>query len=168
MRACAPIFCQGRNDDPGRTEGGGRARLWIDKGALIFPAVKVQQDYAHIDDIIRMCRLRIRVPEGRIFEDPSRSLGAEPVPVFVLDMHRALAERMVDLDYNFQLWRYHHLKTVERIIGFKPGTGGTHGVSYLRRMLDVLQSAYDYPVDTEFTANFFAPTDLSPRNTSTW
>ena len=48
-----------------------------------------------------------------------------------------LAERLVDLDYNFQLWRYHHLKTVERIIGYKPGTGGTGGVSYLAKALEL-------------------------------
>ena len=48
-----------------------------------------------------------------------------------------LAERMVDLDYNFQLWRAHHLKTVERIIGYKPGTGGTGGVSYLAKALEL-------------------------------
>ena len=36
-----------------------------------------------------------------------------------------LAEKLVDLDHKFQLWRCHHLKTVERIIGYKPGTGGT-------------------------------------------
>jgi tryptophan 2,3-dioxygenase len=48
-----------------------------------------------------------------------------------------LAERLVDLDHNFQLWRYHHLKTVERIIGYKPGTGGTGGVSYLAKALEL-------------------------------
>ena len=46
-----------------------------------------------------------------------------------------LAERLVDLDYKFQLWRFHHLKTVERVIGYKPGTGGTAGVSYLAKAL---------------------------------
>ena len=40
-----------------------------------------------------------------------------------------LAERLVDLDHRFQLWRFQHMKTVERIIGYKPGTGGTAGVS---------------------------------------
>jgi tryptophan 2,3-dioxygenase len=40
-----------------------------------------------------------------------------------------LAERLVDLDYKFQLWRFTHVKTVERIIGYKRGTGGTGGVS---------------------------------------
>jgi tryptophan 2,3-dioxygenase len=48
-----------------------------------------------------------------------------------------LAERLVDLDYNFQLWRCHHLKTVERVIGYKPGTGGTGGVSYLAKALEL-------------------------------
>jgi tryptophan 2,3-dioxygenase len=46
-----------------------------------------------------------------------------------------LAERLVDLDHRFQLWRYQHMKTVERIIGYKPGTGGTAGVSYLAKAL---------------------------------
>jgi tryptophan 2,3-dioxygenase len=48
-----------------------------------------------------------------------------------------LAERLVNLDHNFQLWRCHHLKTVERIIGYKPGTGGTSGVSYLAKALEL-------------------------------
>jgi tryptophan 2,3-dioxygenase len=49
-----------------------------------------------------------------------------------------LAEELVDLEDAFRQWRFRHVTTVERIIGFKPGTGGTHGVSYLRRMLDVV------------------------------
>jgi tryptophan 2,3-dioxygenase len=48
-----------------------------------------------------------------------------------------LAETLVDLDHKFQLWRCHHLKTVERIIGYKPGTGGTAGVSYLAKALEL-------------------------------
>ncbi|MEP7245199.1 MAG: tryptophan 2,3-dioxygenase family protein [Gammaproteobacteria bacterium] len=48
-----------------------------------------------------------------------------------------LAERLIDLDQKFQLWRCHHLKTVERIIGYKPGTGGTAGVSYLAKALEL-------------------------------
>ncbi len=47
-----------------------------------------------------------------------------------------LAEKLVDLEYRFQQWRFGHLKTVERIIGHKPGTGGTSGVAYLARALD--------------------------------
>ncbi len=48
-----------------------------------------------------------------------------------------LAERLVDLDYKFQLWRFTHMKTVERIIGHKRGTGGTSGVSYLTKALEL-------------------------------
>jgi len=46
-----------------------------------------------------------------------------------------LAEKLVDLEYHFQRWRFGHLKTVERIIGFKRGTGGTAGVGYLEGVL---------------------------------
>jgi tryptophan 2,3-dioxygenase len=48
-----------------------------------------------------------------------------------------LAERLVDLDYKFQLWRFTHMKTVERIIGGKRGTGGSGGVSYLTKALEL-------------------------------
>jgi tryptophan 2,3-dioxygenase len=46
-----------------------------------------------------------------------------------------LAEKLVDLEYHFQRWRFAHLKTVERVIGFKRGTGGTAGVPYLEGVL---------------------------------
>jgi tryptophan 2,3-dioxygenase len=49
-----------------------------------------------------------------------------------------LGEELVDLEDAFRLWRFRHVTTVERIIGFKRGTGGTSGVSYLRKMLDVV------------------------------
>ena len=48
-----------------------------------------------------------------------------------------LAEKLVDVEYRFHLWRFSHMKTVERIIGHAPGTGGTSGVSYLARALDL-------------------------------
>ena len=47
-----------------------------------------------------------------------------------------LAEKLVDFEDYFRRWRFNHVTTVERIIGFKRGTGGTGGVTYLRRMLD--------------------------------
>lgn len=49
-----------------------------------------------------------------------------------------LGEELTDLEDAFRLWRFRHLSTVQRIIGHKRGTGGTGGVSYLRRMLDVV------------------------------
>ncbi len=48
-----------------------------------------------------------------------------------------LAEKLVDVEYRFHLWRFSHMKTVERIIGGAPGTGGTGGASYLRKALDL-------------------------------
>ena len=48
-----------------------------------------------------------------------------------------LAEKLVDFEDYFRRWRFNHVTTVERIIGLKRGTGGTAGVSYLRKMLDV-------------------------------
>ena len=48
-----------------------------------------------------------------------------------------LAEKLVDLEDYFRRWRFNHVTTVERIIGFKRGTGGTNGVAYLRKMLEV-------------------------------
>ena len=47
-----------------------------------------------------------------------------------------LAEKLVDIEDRHQQWRYNHMKTVERIIGHKHGTGGSSGVTYLRHMLD--------------------------------
>jgi tryptophan 2,3-dioxygenase len=48
-----------------------------------------------------------------------------------------LAEKLVDLEDYFRRWRFNHVTTVERVIGLKRGTGGTGGVSYLRKMLEV-------------------------------
>jgi tryptophan 2,3-dioxygenase len=48
-----------------------------------------------------------------------------------------LAEKLVDFEDYFRRWRFNHVTTVERIIGFKRGTGGTSGVNYLKRMLEV-------------------------------
>ncbi|KQS04952.1 tryptophan 2,3-dioxygenase [Sphingomonas sp. Leaf357] len=60
-----------------------------------------------------------------------------------------LAEKLVDLEDYFRRWRFNHVTTVERIIGLKTGTGGTGGVSYLRRMLDVVLFPELWKVRTE-------------------
>lgn len=62
----------------------------------------------------------------RIYEDPAAQW----------ELYE-LAEKLVDLEDYFRRWRFNHVTTVERIIGFKKGTGGTSGVAYLRRMLEV-------------------------------
>ncbi|MDL9978225.1 tryptophan 2,3-dioxygenase [Microbacterium candidum] len=58
-------------------------------------------------------------------------------------------EELVDLEDNFQLWRFRHLKTVERIIGFKRGTGGSSGVPFLQRALSLTFFPELYAVRTE-------------------
>jgi len=62
----------------------------------------------------------------RVYEDPRAHW----------DLYE-LAEKLVDLEDYFRRWRFNHVTTVERIIGFKRGTGGTAGVAYLRKMLEV-------------------------------
>jgi len=62
----------------------------------------------------------------RIYEDTAR---------FWPEYH--LAEQLVDVEENFQLWRFRHMKTVERIIGYRRGTGGSSGVAFLKKALDL-------------------------------
>ena len=49
-----------------------------------------------------------------------------------------LGEELTDIEDAFRLWRFRHVTTVQRIIGFKTGTGGTSGVAHLRKMLDTV------------------------------
>ena len=64
-------------------------------------------------------------------------LGVYRDPEAHWDLYQ-LGEELTDLEDMFRLWRFRHVTTVERVIGFKRGTGGTGGVSYLRKMLDVV------------------------------
>jgi tryptophan 2,3-dioxygenase len=49
----------------------------------------------------------------------------------------AMSEQLLDIEQNFQLWRFRHMKTVERIIGFRRGTGGSSGVGFLKQALEL-------------------------------
>ncbi len=60
-----------------------------------------------------------------------------------------MCEKLIDLEVNFQLWRFRHMKTVERIIGYKTGTGGSSGVAFLRKALDIQLFPELYSVRTE-------------------
>lgn len=62
-------------------------------------------------------------------------------------------EDLVDLEDNFQAWRFRHLRTVQRTIGFKTGTGGSSGVDFLRRALDLTFFPELYAVRTEIGSN---------------
>jgi len=48
-----------------------------------------------------------------------------------------MCEKLVDVEERFQLWRFRHMKTVERIIGFRRGTGGSSGVAFLKKALEL-------------------------------
>ncbi|HET8588546.1 MAG TPA: tryptophan 2,3-dioxygenase [Nakamurella sp.] len=61
-------------------------------------------------------------------------------------------EELVDIEDTFQTWRFRHLKTVERIIGYKRGTGGSSGVSFLKRALDLTFFPELWAVRTEIGA----------------
>lgn len=63
-----------------------------------------------------------------------------------------MCEKLVDVEENFLLWRFRHIKTVERIIGFKRGTGGSSGVAFLRKALDLTFFPELFDVRTEIGA----------------
>ena len=94
-----------------------------------------------------MGRRGFAVPAAIIERDVTRPWVEQPelVPVFreiYEDPNRhwdlyETSEDLVDLEDAFQLWRFRHLRTVQRTIGFKRGTGGSSGVSFLRRALDL-------------------------------
>lgn len=99
------------------------------------------------DEALRLlARQGLTVPADRLDRDwgttaaPSPGVEAAWAAVYAQpdrywDLYE-LAEKLVDLEYHFQLWRFGHLKTVERVIGFKRGTGGTAGVAYLARVVE--------------------------------
>src|SRR6266513_4914169 len=98
------------------------------------------------DEFLRhLSRRGLSVPVGCIERDWSQphQRNAELVQVFKLIYDQPekywdayeMAEKLVDVEESFQLWRFRHLKTVERIIGHKPGTGGSSGVNFLKNVL---------------------------------
>lgn len=101
------------------------------------------------DESLRlMARRGISVPASHLERDWTLPYQADPgVEAAWLKVYRdpehhwelyQLGEKLTDLEDAFRLWRFRHVTTVERIIGLKRGTGGTGGVSYLRKMLEVV------------------------------
>jgi len=120
--------------------------------------------HAHRPDIV--ARLEAELGKPSLYDCAvARLAQAVPIPADALDRDRAtphgpdnrlqaawaeiyrdptkhwdlyeMAEKLVDLEDYFRRWRFNHVTTVERVIGLKRGTGGTGGVSYLKRMLEV-------------------------------
>lgn len=110
------------------------------EAALHAPAV--------FDEFLRhLARQGWPVPADALERDFSRPRAELPGVVAVLKSiyeapreHWAayeICEALMDVANNFQFWRFHHMKTVERIIGHKKGTGGSSGVAFLKQALDI-------------------------------
>ncbi len=93
----------------------------LHRRGLPVPTEALERDFS----VNRSFDARIRDIWADIYRDSER----------YFDLYQ-LAEELVDIEDWFQQWRFRHAKTVERIIGFKPGTGGSSGVKYLRTALE--------------------------------
>lgn len=100
------------------------------------------------DEVLRrLHRIGLPVPEAILNRDLRQTWNSDDAVIAVWatvyrDPSRyweayEIAEKLVDFEDYFRRWRFNHVTTVERVIGFKRGTGGTAGISYLRRMLEV-------------------------------
>ncbi|HEY2445917.1 MAG TPA: tryptophan 2,3-dioxygenase family protein [Rhizomicrobium sp.] len=108
--------------------------------ALVEPSI-------YDESLALLARRGLAIPEDKLardFAEPyvsdPRVTGAWRLVYRDVEKHwdlYELAEKLVDVEYRFHLWRYSHMKTVERILGAKPGTGGTSGVPYLKKALDL-------------------------------
>lgn len=99
------------------------------------------------ETLMLLDRRGFRVPAGKLDRDWSEPYEADAAVEAAwrrvyqdVETHwdlYELAEKLVDLEHAFQHWRFQHMKTVERIIGFKRGSGGSAGVGYLKKALDL-------------------------------
>lgn len=99
------------------------------------------------DVALRLLSQTVPLPEAVLSRDVGQSYTpSDAVKAAWIEVYRApqthwelyeLAEKLMDFEDYFRRWRFNHVTTVERVIGFKRGTGGTGGVSYLKRMLEV-------------------------------
>ena len=112
----------------------GKIVTQLNAPTTFYPAEAYHQDYATLNprqpyiarfDLPKIANLKTMMPD--LYRDPKK----------YFDLYQ-LGEELTDLEDAFRLWRFRHVTTVERIIGFKRGTGGTSGVGYLRKMLDVV------------------------------
>ncbi len=95
---------------------------WLSRHGYAVPAAALERDWA----------LPYAPSEGVV--DVVAEVYADPAAHW--DVYE-MCEELVDVEDNMQVWRFRHLKTVERIIGSKRGTGGSSGVPFLRRALDL-------------------------------
>jgi tryptophan 2,3-dioxygenase len=96
--------------------------------------------------LLFLARHGYAIPSSAIERDFSRMREDDPGVVAVLRSiyekpaehwdNYEMCEALMDIANNFQFWRYHHMKTVERIIGHKRGSGGSSGVAFLKKALE--------------------------------
>ena len=96
--------------------------MHLSRKGLSIPAVAIDRDFSQMreevdDDVVAALKT--------IYDNPGEYWAQYET-----------CEALMDIANNFQFWRFHHLKTVERIIGHKPGTGGSSGVSFLKKAID--------------------------------
>ncbi len=96
--------------------------MHLSRQGLSIPANAIDRDFSQMreeddDDVVAALKT--------IYDNPSEYWAQYET-----------CEALMDIANNFQFWRFHHLKTVERIIGHKPGTGGSSGVSFLKKAID--------------------------------
>jgi tryptophan 2,3-dioxygenase len=134
-------------------------RLGNKNAAMLKPHAHRPDLLAHVDEAYRapslydealrlLARRGLPVPASHTQRDWTQPYPeSKDVEAAWLQVYRApdthwdlyqLGEELTDLEDAFRLWRFRHVTTVERVIGFKRGTGGTNGVSYLRKMLDTV------------------------------
>jgi tryptophan 2,3-dioxygenase len=116
---------------------------------LLATVEKAWRQPSLYDEVLRlMARRGLPVPESHTERDWTQPYStSEGVKAAWLEVYRnpqahwdlyQMGEELVDMEDAFRLWRFRHVTTVERVIGFKRGTGGTSGVGYLRKMLDTV------------------------------
>jgi tryptophan 2,3-dioxygenase len=116
---------------------------WLSQVQAMYEAPSIYDESLRL-----LARRGLAVPDSHTSRDWTQRYEAnEAVEQAWLQVYRnpkeywdlyQLGEELTDLEDAFRLWRFRHVTTVERVIGFKRGTGGTGGVSYLRKMLDVV------------------------------
>ena len=133
-----------------------------DPGALALLTELLEAPSVYDEFLRYLARAGHAVPRELLDRDVSQAHVFSPdlVPVF-RDIYEHAAEHwseyeaceeLVDLEDNFQLWRFRHLKTVQRTIGMKVGTGGSSGVTFLQKALDLTFFPELFAVRTEIGA----------------
>lgn len=114
-----------------------------------YAAIKAVLEAPSLYDefLAHLFRRGFGIPKDLLSRDVTKPHTRDPrlIPVFVeiyenpakhWDAYE-MCEKLVDVEEYFQLWRFRHMKTVERIIGFRPGTGGSSGVGFLKKALEL-------------------------------